>query len=157
MNLFPSEMSPRRALWMGLLVSIAFRVFAYGALCVGLVLLSSYLSGRGRNAFGLLVAGAVILAALVVVPLVAGFFGGYYWRHLNPNDYTQSIFLADLVLLGGGLIVTGHFFTGVLGLILIGSFDVALCVIGGESGSNFWKGEVARQFVGDFSVRDEDD
>ena len=154
----PDE-SPRRALWMGLVVAVAFRVFAYGVFWVGLDQLDSRLPSPFRRDFVVNTICLMVMVSPLVIPFVAGFLGGYYWRRLSPHDYANPVFITNSVLLAGGWLITryGFLFEVVVGGIFVALFDVSLCVIGGESGSKFWESRMARQFVGDFSVRDEDD
>ena len=153
----PSEMARRKAFGSGLLVSVGFRVFAYGIVWFFACLVDWRLPPFFQTVVGVLIVYGAVLAFPLITSFVAGFLGAYYWRRVPPLDSINPIFITDIVLLGSVWLAVGFYRLDIVFIyIFIAAVDTAICVIGNESGSKFWKGELSRQFVGDFSGRDDE-
>ena len=154
----PNELARRKAFWSGLLVSVGFRVFAYGFLWFVFSFVASHPASFVRWSRVLTpVERFVGNAAVVSVPLpfITGFLSGYFWRRLELREYMKGIWWGAIfffVLLGWVLVGVGWgeyiFFEMIFGFL-----DVTLCLMGAATGCEFWKSRLGRQFLGDFSTR----
>ncbi len=148
--------------WLGVVVGIAFRTFAYGILYAGFLLPSI----RGfppvdNNILAALywMVAIATLGAPFWIPFAAGFLSACFWGHLEAGDYVRAIWLSAI-----GFLVVAVALSLILGLgpVIILLFlciflDVGLCGQGADKGNLFWQGQLGRQFLGDFSTRDEDE
>lgn len=151
----PTESASRRAFWQGFVVGLGLRYFAV-AIFFALFAAASQL--RLSEAMGWIVWTPLIICGLsspLVIPFLAGFASAYFWRRVTwrdeHKDKSLAIWLSALLFLPFHLLLIGCC------LLLSLPIDYALCESGVQRGTQFWNGRSGRQFVGDFSTRDEDE
>lgn len=151
----PLEPAFRRDFWMGFWIGVLFRYFAFGILAALVVGASTvHLSEVG----GWLVWTPLALAGLaspLLVPFVAGFFTAYFWRQVLWPDKNKN--QCSALWWSTGFSLPLHLFFVPFCLLLTVPVDYACCSGGLERGIAFWNGRLGRQFLGDFSTRDEEE
>lgn len=147
-----NQVDRRKAFWLGVVVAVAFPIFAFGSL---VVVGNPFQSHIGKSLPGpiLLLYIATLVGSPFWVPCVAGFLGAYFWRHIETRPHDRASYLyGSLVLASVALVLTGAW--GILLLVLFLSVNSLACGI--EWGRKFWNSRTARQLVGDFSTHEED-
>jgi hypothetical protein len=153
----PTQPASPQARWMGVIIGVAFRTFAYG-----LLLTVTSISLRGLPTVAekilILLGPIALLSSPLWVPFTAGFLSAYSWGHLQAKEYVRAIWLTAL------LSVPAVF---ALSLLLDNRIGIALCFLicldvgisgkGVDQGSHFWKGQLGRQVLGYFSAHDDTD
>ena len=150
----PLEPAQRRAYFAGFWTSVGFRYFAYTTLLALITLaLRAHLT-EGEGWFVWVPLGLSALLSPFVVPFVAGFLGAFFWRHITWNKKTKRKTSAMWLNVGLGL----PFHLLCLGGCLLATIPLDyVCYSGGiECGTRFWNSRRSRQFLGDFSTRDDE-
>ncbi|BCM90126.1 hypothetical protein IAD21_01977 [Abditibacteriota bacterium] len=91
------------------------------------------------------------------IPFAAGFISSYFWRHLQAGNYVNAIWVNTIAFWLSVFCVAAYFRANpCVGLIFF-YLDVGMCSRGTKHGSKFWSSRLARQFLGDFSTRNDEE
>ena len=94
------------------------------------------------------------LSAIYLIPFLSGFLAAFFWRPIRWRSEQHAQINA---VAGSALLAWLPVFALTVGLVLpVMLLDIWFCGQGSKRGLVFWNGCLGRQFLGDFSTRDDE-